>query len=152
MGNTLDEWSSDESSDEDISLHNSPAERIKIHNYASALLQIAQGIDQKFFKPPFGVLKDYKDVIQQLRILQKGAASLDMWSVSLMNAVSYSQLFLHYNILNDSIKWSKSSFNAVCIFCRSRSHADKMLLCDGCNCGKHLFCFKPKLTVCTRNL
>lgn len=148
MGNTtITGYTSDDSSDEEISLYNSPTQRIKIQNYASALLQIAQGIDKIFYKPPFGVLKDYKDPVQQLRALHKGASCFDMWSVSLMNSVSYSQLFLHYNILNDAIKWSKSSFNAVCVFCRSRSYADKMLLCDGCNCGKHLFCFKPKLTV-----
>lgn len=120
----------------------------KIHNYASALLQIAQSIDQQFLKPPFGILREIKDVALMETWLADGRYKFEHWTVLLMNSTSYSQVFLHLNMFNDAIKWAKSSFNATCIFCRGRSQPDKMLLCDGCNCGKHLFCFKPKLTVC----
>lgn len=151
LGNTMDVESdeSDNSSDEGISLHDSPQAKKSVHNYASALLQIAQGIEMKFFKPPFGVFKDYKDKNMQEKMLKIGVEKFHLWTESLMIATSYSQLFLHYNILNDSVKWAKSSLNATCIYCRRKCDPDKMLLCDGCNCGKHLFCFKPKLTVRT---
>lgn len=136
-----------DSDDDGISFHQLDEERQKVHNYASALLQISQSVEPQFFKPPFGVLKDHKDPVQQLELMRGGRVALEMWSVSLMAATSYSQVFLHLNILNDSIKWARSSLNATCIFCRRRTEPEKMLLCDGCNCGKHLFCFKPKLTV-----
>lgn len=137
----------DVSMDDGISLHASTLDQIKVHGYASALLQIAQGVEPVFLKPPFGYLKELKDKQQQEKLLKTGRENLEMWTVSLMKATSFSQVFLHYNILHDSIKWHKSSLNATCIFCRRRSDPDKMLLCDGCNAGKHLFCCKPKLTV-----
>lgn len=74
-----------------------------------------------------------------------------MWQVSLMNSTSYAQVFLHYTLLDDSIIWSRSSQNADCRICRRRVMPEKMILCDGCNRGRHLFCFKPKLTVSQRN-
>lgn len=146
LGNTAD-IDLDVSIDDCISVHTSSQDLIKVHGYASALLQIAQGVEPVFLKPPFGYLKELKDKQQQEKLLKSGRENLEMWCVSLMNATSFSQVFLHYNILHDSIKWHKSSLNATCIFCRRRSEPDKMLLCDGCNAGKHLFCFKPKLTV-----
>lgn len=146
LGNTAD-VDMDVSMDDCISVHSSTQDQIKVHGYASALLQIAQGVEPVFLKPPFGYLKELKDKLQQEKLLKTGRENLEMWSVSLMKTTSFSQVFLHYNILHDSIKWHKSSLNATCIFCRRRSDPDKMLLCDGCNAGKHLFCFKPKLTV-----
>lgn len=146
LGNTTD-VDMEISIDEGISVHCSSQDQIKVHGYASALLQIAQGVEPVFLKPPFGYLKELKDKQQQEKLLKTGRENLEMWTVSLMNATSLSQVFLYYNILHDAIKWHKSSLNATCIFCRRRSDPDKMLLCDGCNAGKHLFCFKPKLTV-----
>lgn len=146
LGNTAD-IELDASIDDCISVHTSAQDQLKVHGYASALLQIAQGVEPGFLKPPFGYLKELKDKQQQEKLLKTGRENLDMWCVSLMKATSLAQVFLHYNILHDSIKWHKSSLNATCIFCRRRSDPDKMLLCDGCNAGKHLFCFKPKLTV-----
>ncbi len=146
LGNTAD-VEMDVSIDDCISVHTSSEDQIKVHGYASALLQIALGVEPVFLKPPFGYLKELKDKQQQEKLLKTGRENLEMWCVSLMKTTSFSQVFLHYNILHDSIKWHKSSLSATCIFCRRRSEPDKMLLCDGCNAGKHLFCFKPKLTV-----
>ncbi|KAJ9504706.1 hypothetical protein QJQ45_011935 [Haematococcus lacustris] len=33
-----------------------------------------------------------------------------------------------------------------CSICKSPTDADRMLLCDGCGCGYHMFCLTPKLT------
>ena len=137
----------EEENREEISLHDSPLHRQKVHQYALALVQIALGIDQKFMKPPFGILRELKDKAMQEQILKEGKEQLELWCVSIMKSTNYSQLFLHYNILYDSVKWAKSTLNATCLFCRKKSDPDQMLLCDGCNRGKHMFCFKPKLLV-----
>ena len=36
-----------------------------------------------------------------------------------------------------------------CFKCGSKGDADKMLLCDGCDKGYHIFCLQPKLTKVT---
>ena len=36
---------------------------------------------------------------------------------------------------------------ARCRLCRRRGNADKMLLCDKCDRGHHMFCLKPPMTV-----
>lgn len=118
----------------------------QIHGLACALLQISQSIDVKYFKPPFGNLKSggKKGTKEENEI--KAKQSLEMWQVSLMNCKNPSQLFLHYNVLYDAIKWTRSAQNAKCV-CRSSKDPDKLLLCDGCNIGRHIYCLKPKLTV-----
>ena len=35
--------------------------------------------------------------------------------------------------------------NAKCRICRRKTDPEKMLLCDGCDRGHHMFCLKPKL-------
>ena len=41
--------------------------------------------------------------------------------------------------------WSKSLLNTKCRICRRKNDPEKMLLCDGCDRGHHLYCLKPKL-------
>lgn len=118
----------------------------KIHGLACALLQISQSLDVKYLKPPFGNLKSGgKNGSKEENILQ-AKQNLEMWQVSLMNCRNPSQLFLHYDVLYDAIKWTRSAQNAKCV-CRSSKDPDKLLLCDGCNIGRHIYCLKPKLTV-----
>lgn len=116
----------------------------QIHDLACALLQISQSIDPKYFKPPFGNLKSGGRNGTKDQNAIKAKHSLDMWQVSLMNCQNPSQLFLHYNVLYDAIKWTRSAQNAKCV-CRSSKDPDKLLLCDGCNIGRHIYCLKPKL-------
>lgn len=117
-----------------------------IHDLACALLQISQSIDTKYFKPPFGNLKSGGKNGTKDQNAIKAKHSLDMWQVSLMNSKNPSQLFLHFNVLYDAIKWTRSAQNAKCV-CRSSKDPDKLLLCDGCNVGRHIYCLKPKLAV-----
>lgn len=119
--------------------------RERIFIVARCLLQVGKAIEQQFFRAPFGVLNRTSKT--PTAALEKGRQNLQMWQVSLMNATSYSQIFLHYSILEDAIVWSRSTLNANCRVCRRRVMPEKMILCDGCNKGRHLFCFKPKLTV-----
>lgn len=62
-----------------------------------------------------------------------------------MSATNLGQLFLHLTTLDNSIVWSKSIMNTKCRLCRRKTDPDKMLLCDGCDRGHHLYCLKPKL-------
>ena len=70
---------------------------------------------------------------------------LQDWENSLMGCTSITQLFIHLTTLEASIMWSKSLLNTKCRICRRKNDPDKMLLCDGCDRGHHLYCLKPKL-------
>lgn len=131
--------------DEELSAE-SEVQYKQIHGLSSALLQIAQSIDVKYFKPPYGNLKSGGKYGTKEENAEKAQRSLERWQVSLMNCQNASQLFLHYNVLYDAIKWTRSAQNAKCS-CRSSKDPDKLLLCDGCNIGRHIYCLKPKLTV-----
>lgn len=130
---------------EDEEVTNLAEYRQRVHKLACALLQIAQGIETRYFKPPFGNLKSAERKNKELAT-EKAKRALEMWTVSLMNCFTPSQLYLHYNVLYDAIKWTRSAQNAKCV-CRSSKDPDKLLLCDGCNIGRHIYCLKPKLTV-----
>jgi len=47
--------------------------------------------------------------------------------------------------LDEAITWSKSILNARCCVCKKKRDADKMLLCDKCDRGHHLYCLRPAL-------
>lgn len=121
--------------------------RERVYHIARSLLQVAQAIEPQFLKPPFGASIKLKDPATIRAATERGQSALLMWQVSLMNATSHAQVFLHYTLLEDSIVWSRSTLNAVCTVCRRRHSPEKMLLCDGCNGGRHMFCCKPKITV-----
>lgn len=139
LGDTV-EIESEDSSDEGISLHDSVDLQRLIHQFAQAMIQVKQSIEDKFMGPPF-VPKFTKNQ-KNNKLLKKFTANFE---IALMGTVNFSQLFLHFNILNDAIKWSKSVLKAYCRICRRRNEPDKMLLCDNCNGGHHMHCLKPKL-------
>ncbi|KAH8267337.1 hypothetical protein KR018_011364 [Drosophila ironensis] len=114
----------------------------EVHNLASALLQIEQAIGKRFFKEPYG-MKKWDPTKESQRLIRE--RRLQLWEQSLMEATSYSQVFLHLNILDDCIQWTKSTNKSMCSVCRRGGDADKMLLCDECNAGTHMFCMKPKM-------
>ncbi|XP_021919556.1 bromodomain adjacent to zinc finger domain protein 1A isoform X2 [Zootermopsis nevadensis] len=105
-----------------------------VTNLASAILQVAQSVERKYLQKPLGAEDGSSDKTLMKR-----------WEVSLMASTSFSQLFLHFTTLVNSIQWSRSASNAHCRLCRRRGDAENMLLCDGCNKGHHLYCLKPKL-------
>lgn len=49
--------------------------------------------------------------------------------------------------VDNSITWNRSALNARCRICRRKGDPEKMLLCDGCDKGHHMYCLKPLLTV-----
>ncbi|XP_037807459.1 bromodomain adjacent to zinc finger domain protein 1A [Lucilia sericata] len=143
LGDTL-EIDSEDSGDEGISLHDSDTLRSYVKQLASALLQVEQAVERRFLKEPFGVqvIKD-KDLMERKQ--QQAIDRLRQWEVSLMESTSYSQVFLHLNVLYDCIIWARSTNKSNCMVCRRGSDPDKMLLCDECNGGTHMFCMKPKM-------
>ncbi|CAD6185660.1 unnamed protein product [Caenorhabditis auriculariae] len=55
------------------------------------------------------------------------------------------QLVTALQMLESSIAWERSSREALCQICKSPD-GDEMLLCDGCETGFHMECFKPPMT------
>ncbi|XP_053667720.1 bromodomain adjacent to zinc finger domain protein 1A-like [Anopheles marshallii] len=133
----------------DVSTQNQDASNGSLQNtvrsMASALLQIEQSIDIKFFRHPFGPKGICKDPNRILLFQFVGQKKLLRWEAGLMRATSFSQLFLHYHVLYDGIRWSRSIERAVCMVCRLKGNASVSLLCDECNRVCHMYCLKPKL-------
>ncbi|XP_050076541.1 bromodomain adjacent to zinc finger domain protein 1A-like [Anopheles maculipalpis] len=123
-------------------LHESETLRQRVRELASALLQVAQCIDHKFLRHPFGRKKEHKDrAVKQ----HEGLKNLVKWEVSLMQSTSYAQVFLHYNVLYDAIHWSRSAERICCMICRRKGDPELTLLCDECHRASHTYCLKPKL-------
>uniref|UniRef100_A0A182T2Q7 Bromodomain adjacent to zinc finger domain protein 1A n=1 Tax=Anopheles maculatus TaxID=74869 RepID=A0A182T2Q7_9DIPT len=116
-----------------------------VRSLASALLQVAQSIDPKFLRHPFGPKGVCKDRNVIMHWQHYGQQRKQRWEVSLMRTTSISQLFLHYHILYDAIRWSRSIERVVCMVCRLKGDASVTLLCDECNRACHMYCLKPKL-------
>jgi bromodomain adjacent to zinc finger domain protein 1A len=134
-----------------------------VNNLAKVLLQIEQSVDRRFLRQPLG---DSQKTPEKKR---GGAAKsstadessstpataadnnkpsctvLQNWERSLMYCTSLSQLFVHLQSLDESIAWSKSVKNAKCRLCNRKGDAEKMLLCDSCDRGHHIYCLRPPL-------
>jgi hypothetical protein len=67
------------------------------------------------------------------------------WQTMTAASVSMAQIFVSIEILTDAINWSKSTAKARCKVCKKGTDAEKLLLCDKCDDGYHMFCLKPKL-------
>ncbi|XP_050072248.1 bromodomain adjacent to zinc finger domain protein 1A-like [Anopheles maculipalpis] len=117
----------------------------KVRSLASALVQIAQSINPKFLRYPFGPKGVCRDRNAIIHFQSYGQKRLHRWEVSVMRSNSISQLFLHYHILYDAIRWSRSILRVVCMVCRLKGDASLTLLCDECNRACHMYCLKPKL-------
>lgn len=142
---TCDESSSDELNATVMGDFNDHLKKVK--QLSNALIQVEQGIEQRFLKEPFGSQKEIKDKAQAYEVFEAGRQRLGHWEMTVMHATNYSQIFLNLNILHDAIKWRRSTKNTCCSVCRRKSDPEKLLLCDECNAGTHMFCMKPKLKV-----
>uniref|UniRef100_H2YIG3 Bromodomain adjacent to zinc finger domain protein 1A n=1 Tax=Ciona savignyi TaxID=51511 RepID=H2YIG3_CIOSA len=117
-----------------------------------ALLIIARGIDKKYLKTPLGSVEEAKtsrsknsEDKEETKNIRKDM--LYRWEVSLLHCTSLSQVFLHLSTLDRCIMWTKSILNAKCRICRRKGDAEKMLLCDVCDRGHHMYCLRPALKV-----
>ncbi|KAK5647561.1 hypothetical protein RI129_002453 [Pyrocoelia pectoralis] len=111
-----------------------------IHALSVALVQVGRALEHQYLRKPLGQTAPKNDKSSKGGLLGK-------WEQSLLFASSYDQVFLHYATLNKCIFWSRSALLTKCQVCRKQSNAESMILCDSCNKGQHLFCFRPKLKV-----
>lgn len=134
-----------------------------VNSLAKAMLQIEQAVEKRFLRNPLG--ENAKTPEKQRRkpaskqqnggqanhdeesndSLSATNSILHYWEKSLMNCTTLSQLFIHLQSLDESIAWSKSVLNAKCRVCKRKCDAEKMLLCDKCDRGHHLYCLRPAL-------
>jgi len=146
-------------------LVNSTSAKKNVVDITCSILQLAQSIESKYLKKPLG--EDEKDKRRRLKAeeaLKKWEdlketgdnlksepkvvrTPLEKWELSLQSCTSFSQLYVHLALLDNSITWNRSALNARCRICRRKGDAEKMLLCDGCDKGHHMYCLKPPLTV-----
>nr|VZH95529.1 unnamed protein product [Spirometra erinaceieuropaei] len=70
---------------------------------------------------------------------------VNTWRDQVRAASTISRLNLLHACLDACIVWEKSVENARCRICRRKKDDEKLLLCDGCNQGFHLYCLRPPL-------
>ncbi len=137
---------------------------ITVNKLAKALLKIEQAVEKRFLRAPLGECQNTpskkRSKPASVSINNHGTDNqhhqenetaeakypiLFNWEKSLSHCTSYSQVFVHLQTLDESIAWSKSAMNARCRLCRKKGDAEKMLLCDKCDRGHHIFCLRPAL-------
>ncbi|ELT88139.1 hypothetical protein CAPTEDRAFT_221184 [Capitella teleta] len=117
-----------------------------VKDMAQAMMQIGRMIEQRYLQQPLGSAKpDRKKGKKRDEEAEEEdpGKRRDDWEASLRSASSLPQLFLHLAVLEKSVIWSKSALHARCRICRRKGDAEKMLLCDGCDRGHHMYCLKP---------
>ncbi|XP_035825711.1 bromodomain adjacent to zinc finger domain protein 1A [Aplysia californica] len=132
---------------------------------AKALVQIARGVELRFLREPLkedeskkkkAASKDkekkkkedeesFEDSEENSSSSKKTTTLYERWEESLLGATSLSQVYLHLATLDKSIIWAKSTLETRCKLCRRKGDAEKMLLCDGCDRGHHMYCLKPPM-------
>ena len=68
------------------------------------------------------------------------------WRQGVRKAKTAAQLAMGFYVLETSIAWHKSIMKAFCQLCHSGEDETSLLLCDGCDKGYHMYCFKPAIT------
>lgn len=140
-----------------------------VRQLAAAILQVEQMVGkedvERFLQEPLGEgekerkkrqkkeeeVKKKKQAAEEAgeELVEEEEAAADTplgkWETSLMACTSLSQLFVHLTTLDNSVVWSKSVMNTKCRLCRRKTDPDRMLLCDGCDRGHHMYCLKPKV-------
>lgn len=122
-------------------------EEIVARDLAYALVQIARGVEPRFMTQPLGdddKRKGFKEETPDKEVRRR--STFDRWEESALQCSSLSQVFLHLAAFDKSIKWDRSALLARCRICRRKGDAEKMLLCDKCDRGHHMYCLKPPMT------
>ncbi|CCD65251.2 Bromodomain adjacent to zinc finger domain protein 2 [Caenorhabditis elegans] len=99
------------------------------------IIETADMVQPKFWRPKFQKLED-QDTCQLFE---------DWKSYVSTEAQTTSQLMVALQTLEGMIMWERSSREALCQICKSMD-GDEMLVCDGCESGCHMECFRPRMT------
>ncbi|KAK7504212.1 hypothetical protein BaRGS_00004516 [Batillaria attramentaria] len=129
----------------------SVSEEVVAKHMAYALAQIARGVEPRFLRSPLGEETEDKKKVHKEEKQDDGKEFgrrriFERWEESVLAATSLSQVFLHLAAFDKSVKWDRSALMARCRICRRKGDAEKMLLCDGCDRGHHMYCLKPPKT------
>eukprot|EP00116_Pleurobrachia_bachei_P000278 sb/3460540/ len=126
----LEDFTLTQEEGDEIQIQTSPD---TIAQLREALLQIQESLPIKYLAPPLA--SSGKDV----------SGKLEGWREVTSKCSSLSQLVIHLYTLDGCITWKKSALRACCRVCRRKCDPEKLLLCDSCDRGQHLYCMKPKL-------
>ncbi|CAJ0942984.1 unnamed protein product, partial [Mesorhabditis belari] len=69
----------------------------------------------------------------------------DIWRQAVTQAQTPATIVICAQVFEQSIAWEKSAMKAACQVCRTSDNEDQLLLCDLCDLGYHLYCFRPVL-------
>jgi len=106
---------------------------------ANLLAKLAECIVPQHMTPPLGTNGNANgDSTSSGGLISK-------WIDMVKSFTSFPQLFFLLDVLDSSINWTASALSAYCRFCRKKRDPAKMLICDGCNRGHHMYCLKPPL-------
>ncbi|CAN8008968.1 unnamed protein product [Ixodes pacificus] len=132
----------------------------EVRQLSQALVEMSLGIEAKYLQPPLGETEEMRkkrraaDLNKKTKKEGEGGESppalltqgmAQVWRESVRRCTSVAQLFLHLSSLERSVTWDRSVLKAYCRVCRRQRDPDKMLLCDGCDRGHHIYCLKPPL-------
>lgn len=117
LGSTMDVESED-SADEWIVLYDSPELKKNISDLSSALIQVEQCIERKYFKHPFGVGRITKEKSLNLdKLIKVSELRMAQWETSLMASTNYSQvkaffifIFLYLKCLLGFVRFFHDNF------------------------------------------
>jgi len=113
---------------------------------ANLLAKLAECIIPQHLTPPLGTNGNANcDSTGGNTSTSSGGGMISKWIDMVKSFTSFSQLFFLLDVLDSSINWSASALSAYCRFCRKKRDPAKMLICDGCNRGHHMYCLKPPL-------
>ncbi|XP_054161911.1 bromodomain adjacent to zinc finger domain protein 2B-like [Oppia nitens] len=121
------------------------------------LLALEAVIERRYLKPPLGFKSNTilistnnsdagaSDEYSENAADENATSGLLRWREAVRESECSSQIALCLHFLEGCIAWDKSIMRASCQFCGSGENEAQLLLCDGCDKGYHMYCFKPKM-------
>ncbi|EJD75925.1 bromodomain containing protein [Loa loa] len=70
---------------------------------------------------------------------------LQRWRNYVQQAKTGGQIMFALQALDSAIAWEKSIMKASCQICRTSENESQLLLCDACDMGYHMYCFRPRI-------
>eukprot|EP00047_Mylnosiga_fluctuans_P014492 m.38903 g.38903 ORF g.38903 m.38903 type:complete len:1000 (+) comp5537_c0_seq1:133-3132(+) len=113
---------------------------------AALLLAAEAAIPRKFLKPAVDGDDKHKDFfLGEKERSDAPSRNTLLWRDAVTAAQNFSELFLCLYLLDGSVLWAKSALKTRCRLCHRAGEAEKMLLCDKCDDGYHMYCMTPKM-------